>query len=227
MRPATEKCSWDGAKAVESAGFPCPRNAPGGRILLADDSEDIRALVAAYLEHTPHHLEIAADGEAAVEKFGAGHFDLVLMDIQMPVMDGYAAARAIRHWEAERGAPRAIIVALTGGALEEDAHASGQPTCDGQLSKPFRMEAFLNAIEERFKAATVSGYPYRQALKSWFPHIWRAAGRRCRYSSRLWPGATTKPFASWGTISKAPARRMDSPHSVKSVEGWNRPREAG
>jgi CheY-like chemotaxis protein len=155
MRPAPQKCSQDGAKAVESAAFATSGTTPGRRILLADDSEDIRALVAAYLEHTPHHVEIAADGQAAVEKFCAGHFDLVLMDIQMPVMDGYAAARAIRQWEAERGVARSTILALTGGAWEEDAQDIGEPVCDAQLSKPFRMQTFLAAIEEHLHARDV------------------------------------------------------------------------
>jgi len=141
--------------ASESMGFPNPHDAPGRRILLADDSEDIRALVAAYLEHTPHHLDIAADGQAAVEKFCSGRFDLVLMDIQMPVMDGYAAARAIRQWEAKRGAPRATIVALTGGSLDEDAASTGEPVCDAHLSKPFLMQTFLEAIEDHLKARDV------------------------------------------------------------------------
>lgn len=151
MRPSTEICSQKGAQEVEPAGFPAPENAVGRRILLADDSEDIRALIAAYLEHTPHQLEMAADGQAAVEKFCSGHFDLVLMDIQMPVMDGYTATRAIRQWEAQRGAPRTIILALTGGAMEEGASSSGEPVWDAQLSKPFRMETFLQAIEDHLK----------------------------------------------------------------------------
>ena len=141
--------------ASESMGFPRPHHAPGRRILLADDSEDIRALVAAYLEHTPHHLEAAPDGQAAVEKFCSGSFDLVLMDIQMPVMDGYAAARAIRQCEAKRGAPRTMIVALTGGSLDEDAASTGEPVCDAQLCKPFLMQTFLEAIEDHLKARDI------------------------------------------------------------------------
>jgi CheY-like chemotaxis protein len=141
--------------ASESMGFPNPHDAPGRRILLADDSEDIRALVAAYLKHTPHHLETAADGHAAVEKFRSGRFDLVLMDIQMPVIDGYAAARAMRQWETKRGAPRAIIVALTGGSMDEDGASTGEPVCDAQLGKPFRMQTFLEAIEDHLKARGV------------------------------------------------------------------------
>ncbi len=154
MRPASEKCPHDDARVIESAGFPISAPAPH-RILLADDSADIRALVAAYLEHTPHYLEVAADGQTAVEKFCAGHFDLVLMDVQMPVMDGFTAAGAIRRWEAKRGVRRAIILALTGGAADEDALASLEPVCDALLNKPFRMQAFLQAIEDHLKLSGV------------------------------------------------------------------------
>ena len=144
-------CSEKGAQEVEPAGLPAPKNTAGRRILLADDSKDIRALVAAYLEHTPHQLEMAADGQAAFEKFCSDHFDLVLMDVQMPVMDGYTAARAIRQWEAQRAAPRAIILALTGGVMDEGASSGGEPVCEAQLRKPFRMGAFLQAIEDHLK----------------------------------------------------------------------------
>ena len=69
------------------------------RILLVEDSEDNRLLILSYLKKTPYQIDIAENGEIAVEKFKSGEYDLVLMDIQMPVMDGYAATKAIRKWE--------------------------------------------------------------------------------------------------------------------------------
>jgi signal transduction histidine kinase/DNA-binding response OmpR family regulator len=81
------------------------------RILLAEDSPDNRLLVLSFLKNTPHQVEVAEDGEAAVAKFRAGEYDLVLMDVQMPRMDGYTATRAIREWE------RACGRLLAGGAL--------------------------------------------------------------------------------------------------------------
>ena len=157
MKPSIEICPQVGAQPIEPAGASVPENAARRRILLVDDSEDIRALVAAYLEHTPHQLEMAADGQAAVDKFCSGHFDLVLMDVQMPVMDGPTAARAIRQWEAQRGTARAIILWLTGGAMEEDASSDGETISDAQLSKPFRMGTFLQAVEDHLKAHDAIG----------------------------------------------------------------------
>ncbi|MFC1705562.1 response regulator, partial [Planctomycetota bacterium] len=74
-----------------------------------------------YLNKTPHRLEFVGDGEAAVSSFKAGDYDLVLMDVQMPVMDGLAATRLIRQWESEVGRRPAVIFALTASALRTDA----------------------------------------------------------------------------------------------------------
>lgn len=90
------------------------------RILIADDSKINLLLIRGYLKGTGYRLEEAEDGAIAVAKIKAEKYDLVLMDIQMPVMDGLEATRAIRDWEQERGLARTPIVALTASALDED-----------------------------------------------------------------------------------------------------------
>jgi CheY-like chemotaxis protein len=129
-----------------------PETGAGCRILLAEDSEDIQRLIAAYLEPTAHHLEMAGDGQAAVEKFISGHFDVVLMDAQMPVMDGNASARRMRDWEVQQAARPAIILALTGGAVDDEPETGRQPAYDAHLSKPIQRAVLLNAIDEHLKA---------------------------------------------------------------------------
>src|SRR5207237_8059872 len=90
---------------------------PALRILLVEDSPDNRTITVAYLKDTPYRVDIAENGAIACEKFTAGHYDLVLMDRQMPVMDGLTATRAIREWEQANRRSPTPLVALTGGAL--------------------------------------------------------------------------------------------------------------
>ncbi|MBP8979648.1 MAG: PAS domain S-box protein [Syntrophobacterales bacterium] len=116
------------------------------RILLVDDSDDNRFLMKAYLKNTPHTVEMAENGAQAAEKFRGGDYDLVLMDMQMPVMDGYTATRAIRSWEQEQGRRRTPIVALTAYALKEDEEKSLAAGCDAHLTKPIKKARLMDVI---------------------------------------------------------------------------------
>ena len=138
------------ARAAAVASGPAAASASGEalRILLAEDSEDNRALVLAFLRQTPHHIEIAEHGQEAVEKFKATAYDLVLMDMQMPVMDGYSATRTIRQWETENSRPRTPIVALTAFALATDADHSLAAGCDAHVTKPLTKAMLMKAIAD-------------------------------------------------------------------------------
>ncbi len=119
------------------------------RILLAEDNEDNRTLVWMYLKNTPHEMQMAENGQLALDRFiNNGPFDLVFMDVQMPVMDGYTTTRAIRFWEEEQGRKRTPIVALTAYALKEDIQRSLDAGCDGHVTKPLKKATFLNAIAQ-------------------------------------------------------------------------------
>ena len=117
-------------------------------LLIAEDSPDNRLLIAAYLKVMPYRLTFAEDGRRAVEEFQAGRFDLILMDMQMPVLDGLGATRAIRSLEIERAAARTPILALTANARVLDAEASHEAGCDGHLSKPISKQTLIDAIEK-------------------------------------------------------------------------------
>src|SRR5450432_4900956 len=80
--------------------------------------------------------------------FAAGHFDLVLMDRQMPVMDGLTATRTIRAWEQANGRPPTPIIALTASALKGDREMCLAAGCTAYLSKPIKQEVLLQAIKE-------------------------------------------------------------------------------
>jgi two-component system sensor histidine kinase/response regulator len=118
------------------------------RILVAEDSMDNRLLLQAYLKHSPYRLTFEENGKAAVERFSTLDFDLILMDMQMPVMDGITATRAIRTLERARGIPPVPIIALTANASSQDVQKSGNAGCDAHLSKPISKLELIRGIEK-------------------------------------------------------------------------------
>ena len=118
------------------------------RILLVDDSADNRLLIEAYLKATPYRVDQAENGAVAVEKFKAGNYDLVLMDLQMPVMDGHTAVRTIRTWERETNRRATPIIALSASALDDAMQRSLSMGCDGYVTKPVRKATLLEAIRD-------------------------------------------------------------------------------
>jgi PAS domain S-box-containing protein len=118
------------------------------RILVAEDSPDNRLLIQAYMKDSPNLLTFAEDGKAAVAHFAASDFDMIFMDVQMPVMDGLTATRAIRAIEQVREAVPIPIIALTANAAPQDVGMSRHAGCNDHLSKPFARQTLLNLIEE-------------------------------------------------------------------------------
>ncbi len=121
-------------------------NLPPVSILVAEDSPDNRLLISAYLRRSPCKLDFAVNGQEALEMLTHHRYDLVLMDMQMPVMDGYASTRAIREWERDHDAPRTNIVALTASALNEDAGRAREAGCDAHVTKPIKKTTLLEVI---------------------------------------------------------------------------------
>jgi CheY-like chemotaxis protein len=124
--------------------------APGRslHILVADDNEDNRMLFQSYIMKTPHQLDLAENGAVAVEKFQSDTYDLVFMDVQMPVMDGYRATAMIRQWEQEHHRVPVRSIVLTANAFTEDVQKSLAVGCDRHLTKPIKKATLLAAIEE-------------------------------------------------------------------------------
>jgi two-component system sensor histidine kinase/response regulator len=118
----------------------------GLHILLAEDSPDNQVLVRSYLKQTPYRLDIADHGAIAFELFKNGHYDLILMDIQMPVMDGYDATKAIRAWEREHDLPPTQIIALTALALKEDGIKILDAGCNAHMTKPIKKHTLLEVL---------------------------------------------------------------------------------
>ncbi|MEX2480703.1 MAG: ATP-binding protein [Gammaproteobacteria bacterium] len=125
---------------------PSAGGAHKARLLLVEDNPDNRLLVRAYLKKAPYEVVEAENGAAAVDTFKAEAFDLVLMDIQMPVMDGYTATQAIREWEAASGRAPTTVIALTASAVKEDVERSLAAGCDAHLTKPIKKQVLLEAL---------------------------------------------------------------------------------
>jgi PAS domain S-box-containing protein len=116
------------------------------RILLAEDNSVNQFVASKMFKRIGCEFEIVPNGQLALEALQRGGYDLVLMDCQMPVLDGYAATRAIRAWAAQSGAPRIPIVALTANALVGDADLCLNAGMDDHLAKPYTREQLVSTI---------------------------------------------------------------------------------
>jgi signal transduction histidine kinase/CheY-like chemotaxis protein len=133
-------------RATKTNGF-TPAHHLGARILLAEDAATNVALIKAYLSGTNCSLEVATDGIAALERLQSHRYNLALMDVQMPGLDGYEVTRRFREWEHANGRVRTPILSVTAHAFQEDIEAAIKSGADGRLTKPFRRDALLDAIE--------------------------------------------------------------------------------
>ena len=120
---------------------------PRLRVLVAEDNPVNQLVTRRLLEKRGHDVEIARDGRQAVAAFDRGGFDLILMDVQMPVVDGWEATAAIRGREQANGGPRLPIVALTAHAMKGDEDRCLAAGMDGYITKPIELTALDAWIE--------------------------------------------------------------------------------
>ena len=140
------------ARVLSRAPLPATVSQASRRVLVVDDNEVNRFVVVEHLEQRGYVTDQAVDGQAAFEKFKSNEYACLLMDCQMPVMDGYAATRAIRGLEQELGRDRTPIIALTAHALAGERERVIDAGMDDFLSKPFRpstLDGILRRYSER------------------------------------------------------------------------------
>jgi signal transduction histidine kinase/DNA-binding response OmpR family regulator len=118
------------------------------RLLLVEDNPDNRLLIRTYLKKEAYDVDEAENGAVALACFGEGRYDLILMDVQMPVMDGHEATRAIRDFERASGRKPIPIIALTAHAVKEDMDKSLAAGCTAHLTKPIKKQVLLAALVE-------------------------------------------------------------------------------
>lgn len=118
------------------------------RLLVVEDNAVNRRVIQLLLAPIGLTITFAENGAAGVEAFTSGQFSLVLMDMQMPVMDGLTATRRIRAWEREAGALRTPLIVLSANAMEDQLRQSIDAGADLHVAKPFTLETLLSAIRK-------------------------------------------------------------------------------
>ena len=123
------------------------------RVLAAEDNTTNQKVLRAVMEPLDADLTLVADGKEAVEAWRTGAYDLILMDIQMPVMDGISAAAAIREAEKTLTRRRTPIIALTANALTHQIEEYMAAGMDGHVAKPIEIAKLYEAISATLNAA--------------------------------------------------------------------------
>src|SRR5690606_19322831 len=129
----------------------------GTLVLLVDDHPTNRLVIARQLALAGFASEAAEDGAEGLARWREGHYGLVLSDVHMPELDGYALARAIRREEAERGLPRTPIVALTAAALKGEAERCLAAGMDDYLAKPVPVSTLAECLQRWLPQAAPPG----------------------------------------------------------------------
>jgi len=118
----------------------------GMQILVAEDNKTNQLVVEKMLKKSDAELHFVANGALAIEAYLASEYDLILMDLSMPVMGGVEATRRIRQHEEDTGRTKCRIIALTANAQKSDMRACTEIGMNGFLSKPFRKHELLTCL---------------------------------------------------------------------------------
>ena len=131
----------------------------GVRVLVVDDNQTNRKVIASYFKATKASVTFAENGQQAVDLAAVKKFDIILMDISMPVMDGFEATRTIRNMEADAGLTPVAIVALTANAMPGDVKKCLEAGMDDFLSKPIRKTILMQKIDDILAAPDIETEP--------------------------------------------------------------------
>ncbi len=150
----TERGSADGSSVIAGGGSTKGRGTGGGeRILVVDDNAVNQRVATLMLQNAGYVVDAVADGREALQALVGLPYDAVLMDLEMPVMDGWSAIEAIRRGEA--GSPRIPVIALSAAALPEDRRRSLASGADLHVAKPIRTAELEAALDDVLRRARV------------------------------------------------------------------------
>ena len=121
---------------------------PGLRVLLVEDNVVNQFVASSILHRCECEVTVVNDGREALAAYRDGEIDIILMDCQMPVMDGFEATREIRKREAERGLARTPIIALTANVLEADRDHCLNAGMDDYVAKPLKIEDIARVLQQ-------------------------------------------------------------------------------
>jgi PAS domain S-box-containing protein len=138
--------------AGESTASTLPMQQNSARLLVAEDNEVIRFAFEKLFNQEGFVAEFAVNGKEVLEKWSTGNYDLIIMDVQMPLVDGFDATRIIREAEQKRGG-HIPILAMTGYAFKEDADKCYDAGMDAYLSKPIDFRKLLRVVSQMLKSA--------------------------------------------------------------------------
>ena len=144
--PSSPEPLLHGSKTVSEARVGATPPVAHPRVLLVEDNEDNRSLIRRYLRDQPYEVTEACDGAEAVEAVAQEEYAVILMDIQMPVMDGHEATGRIRTFERNVGRRPSLIVALTAHALPAEQAGIVAAGCDACLTKPIKKQTLLEFL---------------------------------------------------------------------------------
>lgn len=121
------------------------------KLLLVDDFADNRLLIKIFLKKLDISIDEASNGQQAIQMYLEHHYDMILMDIQMPVIDGYEATKTIRRYEKEHKLGPIPIIALSAYAFKDEIEKSIQAGCDEHMTKPIQKKELLELVEKYMK----------------------------------------------------------------------------
>lgn len=127
---------------------------PSLKVLVADDDILNQRMMQLLLKHEGHDVDVVSNGLEAFDAVKFQKFDIVLMDLRMPVMDGIEASQRIREWE--KGGQHTFIVALTAGYLPEEGQRLFEAGIDNYIPKPFEMEHLQRMLKYRADAKSTA-----------------------------------------------------------------------
>lgn len=182
-------------------------------ILAADDVPQNLELLQLNLQRLGHQVTCVADGQAAVEAFISGHFDLVLMDVQMPLVDGLEASRRIRALEATQQRAPIPIIALTASVLDQDRQAALDAGMNGFASKPLDLPALLAEMARLLGVAQGQGAVENSAAAKAGLFDWQRG-------ASLWGGPVQMSQAIQRFLSEQGAL-VEQLHSMLEKNDWD------